>query len=253
MKEKPTTYQLAQLASMAAPPIKVKDAVKRAWEIWREAEIEIAEHDERIDFLHRLFWTPNGQNVPIFTDSPKDWQARIQSYTGDQCDVERAMWNQEFPAERVEKKLYSDNNIKVENKHSFTLALAKVCIINDLEGPLVSGQGHLDYIASVNGHFIDSIPGFPIHPIYLKNAENYFETVSKSRGNKLMSKKEWDFVNIIQNLLSQPKLNAHLVRWAVEVRQKQISLSEPNKVKLNDFSKKSNQSDSIQVKKPYRQ
>lgn len=40
MKEKPTTFQLAQLAAQAAAPnTRAKDAVRRAMELWDEAEI----------------------------------------------------------------------------------------------------------------------------------------------------------------------------------------------------------------------
>ncbi|MEI7808614.1 MAG: hypothetical protein WCJ07_09045, partial [Verrucomicrobiota bacterium] len=174
---------------------------------------------------------------------------------GEERDVERAMWNQEFPAERVEKKLYPDNNIDPGTKHILTLALAKVCINHDMEGPLVSGQGRLEYFQSVDGCFIDAPEGFPIHPKNRELAGNHFKTICRGHGKNLTPKKEVDFVNTIQALLSKPKLNANLVRWAVEVRQKQVSLTKPRNIpeSTKTAGKKSDRDDSIQVKKPYRQ
>lgn len=251
MKKNPTTFQLAHLAALAPPLSKPRDAVKRAWELWKEAELEVIEHDNRTEFLRRLFWTPNGKDIPIFTDTPKEWQARIKAYPGEERDVERAMWDQEFPAEKVEKKLYPDNNIDPGTKHILTLALAKVCINHDMEGPLVSGQGRLNYTKSGNGSLIDPIKGFPIHPTNLELSNNYY----RSFGKKLIPAIEVDFVNKIQALLSKPKLYAHLVRWAVEVRQKQVSLTKPRNIPESTKTavKKSDRDDSIQVKKTYRQ
>jgi len=256
MKQSPTTFELAQLAAQAAPAnARPKDAVRRAMDLWHEAEEEIKEHGNRVDFLRRLFWTPNGKEIPIFTDTPKNWQARLKAYPGEERDVERAMWNQEFPAERVEKKLFPDKNIAVETKHLFTLALARVCINHDLEGPLVSGQGRLEYIESENGVFIDPIAGFPIHPKNRARAENHHRTICRGYGEMLIPRKEVDFVNNIQALLSKPKLNANLVRWAVEVRQKQVSATKPRNIpqSIKTSSDKTDHDDNIQVKKPYQQ
>jgi hypothetical protein len=52
MNEKPSIFQLAQLAAQTGPaPMRPKDAVKRAWALWSEAETEIAEHEKRAEYL----------------------------------------------------------------------------------------------------------------------------------------------------------------------------------------------------------
>jgi hypothetical protein len=136
MNERPTIFQLAQLAAQAGPPpAKAKDAVKRAWALWSEAEVEIAEHEKRVEYLRNLFWTHNGQGIPIFTDTPDDWHARLKGYPGDERDVDRALWSQEFPAEVVEKQLFKDKNLTRSSRHALFLGLAKACILFNMEGP----------------------------------------------------------------------------------------------------------------------
>ena len=84
MEEKPTTFGLAQLAAQAAAPnARPKDAVHRAMALWSEAEQEIAEHENRAEYLRSLFRTKDGKEIPIFTDTPEDWRARLAGYPGD--------------------------------------------------------------------------------------------------------------------------------------------------------------------------
>ena len=72
MNQKPTTFELAQLAAQAAPPnARQKDAVRRALELWQEAEVGIAECENRAEYLRGLFQSVDGKNIPIFTDPPK--------------------------------------------------------------------------------------------------------------------------------------------------------------------------------------
>ena len=214
---------MAHLAALAPPLSRPKHAVKRAWEIWKEAELEIIEHDNRVAYLRSLFWSPNRKYIPIFTDTPEEWQARFKDYPGEESDVERAMWNKEFAVEEVKKQFYRDNNINRDTQQKLFLGLAKAAIHYDMAGPLVSGQRRLEYLQSVDGCFIDPPEGFPIHPKNRELAKNHFNTICRGHGKILTPKKEVDFVNTIQALLSKPKLNANLVRWAVEVRQKQVS------------------------------
>jgi hypothetical protein len=135
MKQKPTTFELAQLAAQAAPPnARPKDAVRRAMELWQEAEVEIAECENRAG-IRSLFQSANGRDIPIFTDSPKDWVERLKAYPGDQRDVERALWDKTFPAETVERRLFKDKTLTKTQRHRFLLGLARACIRFNLEGP----------------------------------------------------------------------------------------------------------------------
>lgn len=219
MKEKPTTFQLAQLAAAVPPPIQPKDAVKRAWEMWHEAETEIAEHDNRDEFLRNLFWTHDGKNIPLFTDSPKDWQARIKSYPGDQRDVNRAMWNREFSNEEVQKQLFRDKTLSRDTRRRLLLKLAKVSIMFEMDGPPIAYQGRLDYLKA--GPLMEPQDGFPIHPRNWERAKENHNGV----GKMLIPANEFYFVRKVEELLAKPKLNAHLVRWAAEVRQRQLAAS----------------------------
>ena len=218
-------------------------------DLWHEAEEEIKEHDNRIEYLRSLFWTPNGRDIPIFTDTPEDWQARLKAYPGDERDIKNALWDKEFPAEAVEKQLFRDKKLKRDTRHGFFLKLAKVCIIHDMEGPLVPHAGQLNYLEG--GEFIDPQPGFPIHPVNLERAEKNYSGFGKKR----IPATEVHFVEQMQALLSKPKLNAYLVRWAVEVRQKQLAAAK-SRVVPESIQTQSNQSghdENIQVKKTFHQ
>jgi hypothetical protein len=250
MKEEPTIFQLAQLAAQAGPaPMKPKDAVKRAMALWSEAEAEIAENDNRIEYLRNLFWTPNGKDIPIFTDTPKDWQARLKAYPGDERDVKNVLWEKEVPAEVVEKQLFRDKKLSRDTRHTFFLALAKLCIIHDMEGPPVPYAGQLNYLEA--GEFIAPQPGFPIHPKNLERAEKNYKGV----GKMLIPATEVRFVEKIQAMLSKPKLYAYLVRWAVEVRQKQLAAAMSRVIpeSIQTPRDRSDHDENIQVKSTYRQ
>lgn len=175
MKQTPTTFELAQLAAQAASHVALpKDAVKRAWALWHEAEEELGEHDNRVEFLRGLFATPNGKNIPIFTDTAEEWRARLQAYPGDTRDVERAMWDREFSTEEVQKQLYRDKSVPRGTRQKLFLGLVRAAINYGMEGPLVNRRGRLEYIGTVNGEFIKAIDGFPIHPKNKECAENWY-------------------------------------------------------------------------------
>jgi hypothetical protein len=216
MKQKPTIFELAQLAAQAAPPnARPKDAVRRAMEFWKEAEVEIAESENRAEYIRSLFQSATGRDIPIFTDSPKDWAERLKAYPGDQSDVERALWNKTFPAETVARRLFKDKSLSTTQRHRFLLGLARACIRFNLEGPLVASRGRLEYLG---GGLIPDQEGFPIHPHNLEIAEN-----SQCQGGKRqIPGREVNFVKEVEALLSQPSLYAYLVRWAVEVRQRAL-------------------------------
>jgi hypothetical protein len=249
MKEKPTTFQLAQLAAQAAPNTRAKDAVRRALELWSEAETGIAEYENRRGFLHGLFHAPGGGEIPIFADSPEDWQARLKAYPGDERDVQRALWDQAFPAEAVAKQLFRDRTLSKEARRKLLVGLARACIRFDMEGPLVAHRGRLNYLEG--GEFIAPEPGFPIHP---KNLER-----AKAKGHlwgpRWIPGKEVWFVKEVEGLLSQPKLYAHLVRWAVEVRQRQLAESKARVIpeSLRQRREESGRDESIQFKRTFRQ
>ncbi len=250
MKKKPTVFQLAQLAAQASPhTTRPKDAVKRATELWGEAETGIAEYQNRRAYLHGLFHAPGGGEIPIFADSPADWRARLKSYPGDQRDVERVMWDHTFPAERVAKQLFRDRTFSKENRRKFLIGLARASIRLELEGPVVPYQGRLDYLRG--GGFVAPEEGFPIHPKNLKRARDHH----RGDGEMLIPGAEVRFVKEVEGLLSQPSLYAYLVRWAVEVRKEQLKESKSRVIpeSLKNQDDKAHGEDSIQFKKTFRQ
>jgi len=187
--------------------------VRRAMELWQEAEAEIAEGENRAEYLRGLFQAVDGKAVPIFTDSPRDWAARLKAYPGDERDVERALWSKAFPAELVEKRLFKDKSLTKAQRHRFLLGLARACIRFGMEGPRIATKGRPEYLG---GQLIPEQEGFPIHPENLQIAEK-----SQPHGGKrLIPSREVEFVRQVEALLSEPSLYAHLVRWAVEVRQR---------------------------------
>jgi hypothetical protein len=250
MREKPTTFQLAQLAAQAGPPnTKAKDAIKRAMELWGEAETTIAEFENRTEYLRRLFKTPDGKDIPIFTDSPEHWCARLNAYPGDEREVDRTMWDHTLPAELVGKQLFRDRTLTKELRRKLLVGLARASVRLDMEGPPVPYKRRLSYLEGED--FIAPEEGFPIHPKNLERARNNYGGV----GKMLIPGCEVKFVKETEALLSRPNLYAHLVRWVVEVRQKQIQESKSRVIpeSLRQQDDKGDREDSIQFKKPYRQ
>lgn len=252
MKKRPTTFQLAQLAAQAAADgTRPKDAVRRAWELWTAAEAELAEHDNRIEFLRSLFWTHNGRDIPIFTDSPAEWCERLKAYPGDQRDVEKALWNKEFPTEEVQKQLFKDKKLGRDTRRTFLVGLVKACIRFDMEGPLAASNRRLEYLGSKLGEFIGPREGFPIHPKNLELAEANYKGIGKME----IPKQKVRFVEEAEAMLSKPKQTAVLVRWAVEVRQKQLALARSRVIpeSLRTQDDELGPHESIQFKRKYRQ
>jgi len=247
MKEKPTTFQLAQLAALVSTPLAdTKLAVRKGWEIWKEAEAEITENENRTEFLRDLFGARSRKSIPIFTDTPETWNARLKAYPGDARDVAREMWNQEFANEEVQKQLFRDKAISRDTRHKLFLGLAKASIIFDVEGPPVATRGRLTYL---NGPFTEPEEGFPIHPKNLERAEQNH----RGLGKMLIPANEVSFVKGVVGLLSAPKLNAHVVRWAVEVRQKQLAQAKTRIIpeSLRRKNEKRSRDENIQFKKKH--
>jgi hypothetical protein len=255
MKHKPSVFKLAHLAASVPFPTRAKDAVKRAWEILKESQAEIDDHESRAEFLRNLFWTPSGKKVPVFTDRPKAWEARIKAYPGDQRDVSKAMWEDRFPNEEVQKQLFKDKNFSRDNRQQLFVGLARASIYYDMEGPVVACAGKLKYLGSVGGVFGEPQEGYPIHPKNQEYAEEHHRKICRGYGKMLIPMKEVWYVEKVKAMLSEPKLNAHLVRWAVEVRQKQLAISKTRVIppgvrrKFED----DDHDDSVQVKRKHTQ
>jgi hypothetical protein len=250
MKEKPTTFELAQLAAQAAPPnTRPKDAVRRAMALWREAEEEIAEHEDRAEYLRGLFRTEDGEDIPIFTDSPDEWAARGKGYPGDEADVSKAIWDEQFPTVEVEKRLFKDKNVSRDARRRLFLGLVRASIIYGMAGPPIPHTKTIDYLEP--GAFIDPIPQFPIHP---KNLERAKENHS-GLGNMLIPANEVYFVRQVEGVLSKPRIHGHVVRWAVEVRQRQLAAARARLVpqSLRERPEKRDPDENIQFKRPRRQ
>jgi hypothetical protein len=105
------------------------------------------------------------------------------------------------------------------------LALAKASIHHDMEGPAVAYAGRLKYLGTVGGEFGDPQEGYPIHPKNQEYALEHHRKICRGYGKMLIPMIEVRYVDKVRELLSQPKLTAQLVRWAVEVRQKQLAIS----------------------------
>jgi hypothetical protein len=94
-----------------------------------------------------------------------------------------------------------------------------------MEGPVVAYAGQLKYLGSVGGEFGEPQEGYPIHPKNQEYAVEHHRKICRGYGKMLIPMVEVRYVEKVKAMLSQPKLNAHLVRWAVEVRQKQLAIA----------------------------
>jgi hypothetical protein len=250
MKGKPTTFELAQLAAQAAPPnARPKEAVRRAWALWHEAEAELAEHENRAEYLRGLFRTHDGKDIPLFTDSPGAWQARLKAYPGDPGDVDKALWDQDFASEEVQRQLFKDKTLSRDTRRGLFLGLVKAAILFELPGPPIAYRKAVDYLAT--GEFVEPQEGFPIHPKNLERAEENYGGC----GKMLIPANEVRFVEQVRTLLSAPRLYAHLVRWAVEVRQRQLAIAKKRLVpgSLRYRRDEPDAGENIQFKRKHRQ
>ena len=249
MKEKPTIFQLAQLAAQSVKGALPRDAVKRAMALWNEAEAELAEHDNRREYLRGLFWTPNGKRIPIFSDSPEAWSARLKGYPGHERDVNKALWDQEFENEFVQKQLFKDKSLSRDTRQTLFLGLVRASILFDMPGPPVPCKDKPEYLGS--SMFIDPRPGFPIHPANVELAETNYSGYGKMK----IPSKEVAYVDGVTKMLLAPKLNGYLVRWAAEVRLRQVALAKsrviPESVRHRHCEDGAEQN--IQFKRSYRQ
>jgi hypothetical protein len=101
------------------------------------------------------------------------------------------------------------------------------------------------------GPFIAPEDGFPIHPKNLQRA--------RSEGPRwgpgwIPGREVW-FVKEVEVLLSQPVLCGQLVRWAVEVRQRQLKESKGRDIpqSLRHQKGEGDRDENIQFKKTFRE
>jgi hypothetical protein len=250
MNEKPTTFELAQLAAQAAPPnTRPKEAVRRAMALWQEAETELAEHEKRAEYLRCVFGAGDDKESPLFTDTPEEWSARIQGYPGDEADVTKALWDKQYPTEQVAKLLFKDKTFTREARRKLLRGLIRVSILNDLPGPRIPNTRTIEYLKA--GVFLPPQPGFPIHPKNVELAREHY----RGRGPMEVPANEVYFVKQVEGVMAQPTLNAHQVRWAVEARQRQLALAKSREIPQSRKSQQQerDKDDGIQVKRPYRQ
>jgi len=248
MKKSPTTFELAQVAALAAPPnTRPKDAIRRAMELWQEAEVELAEHQNRVDYLRCLFGGKGGGDGPLFTDTPEEWAARIKGYPGDERDVRKALREKLFSTADIEKRLYRDKSLSRDTRHRLFLGLVRASIRFEMAGPPILDTATIDYLQP--GGFLPPQAGFPIHP---KNVE-LAKANHRGFGPVEIPANEVRFVEQIEGVLSQPTLNAHQVRWAVEVRQKLLVLAKSRDIpqSLQKRSKEREKDENIQFKPPH--
>ncbi|MEY4385009.1 MAG: hypothetical protein RLY20_292 [Verrucomicrobiota bacterium] len=256
MKQRPTTFELAQLAALAAPPnARPKDAVRRALELWAEAELELGEHENRREYLLELFRSPDGKKIPIFTDTAEEWAARLASCPADRGDVSHALWNYEFENDEVQRQLFRDKKLTREQRQQLFLGLVKASIHYDMAAPWSASNVPFNYLGRVDGRFIEPQEGFPIHPKNCEIAEEHHRKICRGYGKVLIPAEEVRFVEDVTELLSKPKLKAVHVRWAVEVRQKQLALAKSRVIpaSLEQSPADEDQDASIQYKRPHRE
>jgi hypothetical protein len=92
--------------------------------------------------------------------------------------------------------------------------------------------------------------GFPIHPQNLEITENS----PRERGTRQIPAVEVEFVRQVEALLSNSTLYAHLVRWAVEVRQRGLREAKKRVIpSLRGRREDDGEDFSIQLKPKFRQ
>lgn len=128
MKKPPTTTELAQLAAQMRPEKGAeREAIKRAMILWAEADREIEQVQGRAEYLTAI-------HNAIYTDTPKEWKARLDGYPGDRSDIDKALMRRE-PADKVRRKLFKDKNLKKETLRKLLAGLVKYAKNHDMRPP----------------------------------------------------------------------------------------------------------------------
>lgn len=218
-------------------------------ELWQAAEMELAEHEKRAEYLRCLLGEGDGQDGPLFNDTPEEWEARIRGYPGDEADVMNALWRKQYPTDQVAKWLFKDRTHTQQARRKLLLGLIRVSIVHNMPGPRIANTKTINYLDG--SEFLTPQPGFPIHR---KNVERAKER-SEGREGKGIPANEVYFVKQVEGVLSQPALNAYQVRWAVEVRQMQLAAAKSRVMPQSQKrqGEQRDKDDSIQVKRPYRE
>lgn len=150
----------------------------------------------------------------ICSATPEDWEIRIEEYPGDRPDIDRELLKR-VPADKVHQKLFRDKNIKKETRKTLFVGLLKYAQKHNMSPP-------------------------PRRT--LKEVKAYLEETDWSDGLQID----------LQDGLAGDELELRIVRWAVEVRQRQIAANNTRIMPQSLKQKREQPGDSIQFKPKYR-
>jgi hypothetical protein len=213
--EKPTPLELAQLAAQLHPKTGAeRESIKQAMTLWTEAERELDQVQHRADYLRELVavsYPATPEVVPvIYSATPEDWKIRIEKYPGDRADIDRELLKC-VPADKVHQALFRDKNIKKETRRTLFVGLLKFAQKQNMAPPPRRTP---------------------------KEVEAYLEETDWSDGLQIDT----------HDGLGGDELMLRIVRWAAEVRQRQIAANNTRIMPQSLKQKRKQPGDSIQFK-----
>lgn len=227
--EKPTTLELAQLAAQLHPQTGAeRESIKQAMTLWAEAERELDQVQHRADYLRDLV-------TVIYTATPEEWQQRLDAFPGDRSDIDRELLRR-VPAEKVHQTLFRNKKDSKQARKTLFVGLIKFAQSHEMEPP-----------PSV--HTVGK-------PVEANESSPYYNSRRLKTWDVVAKEKVWPKVQIqidwMRQRLGANELTLHVVRWAVEVRQRQIAENKTRTVPQSLKTKPARDGDSTQFKPKHR-
>ena len=192
------------------------------------------EPDQLAEYLRELV-------AVIYTATPSDWQQRINECPGDRSDIDRELLRR-VSANDVHKTLFRDKNITKETRKKMFSGLVKFAHSHDMAPPPTILKTATIVNASEN---YENTPYAVVRPKY-----KIRDVVAE--GIVEWPKDEAGLASIRQRFEQADDLTLHTVRWAVEVRQRQVAEHKTRIIPQSLKDKRAQADDSIQFKRKYR-
>jgi hypothetical protein len=227
--EKPTTLELAQLAAQLRPEKGCeRESVKQAITLWTEAERELEQVQQRAEYLRDLV-------AVIYTAAPDEWQARIKGYPGEAADIDKELLKR-VPASKVHQTLFRDKRDSKQTRKTLFVGLMTYAQKHGMTPPPRISRSTDGRVKMNLESGSPNFGGYQMPKIWEVVHKDYrWPTEENQLGG-------------MRQALGADELSLHGVRWAVEVRQRQIAANKTRVIPASLTEKPQQDMDSIQYK-----